>query len=305
MPDRRILRPLASGRSAIVLAIGLLGATAVATAIAAAPRIDDTRLVVGDQRYAAKPTAGSVFACRRQQGPGGAGIDGPWFNGDGTWDRTKKVHVRGRVHWPAARNVEKLAGAWRMIRTNALPSGSVTGTFPVGAADPAYAYDRNPNAISAHTIAIRVPAKPRLAARASCIGAEVGIATNGVPIFNAFDAGGRDAGAHEVQDRCDGHPQEQGVYHYHDISACLDMPGANPSSLVGYAFDGFGIYGSRDASGRVLTDADLDACHGTTSLVRWQGRRVRMYHYVATHGFPYTVGCFRGTPAVRGPLVTP
>jgi hypothetical protein len=50
-----------------------------------------------------------------------------------------------------------------------------------------------------------------------------------------------------------------------------------------------------------MTNADLDACHGTTSKVMWNGKKVRMYHYVATWEFPYTVGCFRGTPAVHGP----
>ena len=29
----------------------------------------------------------------------------------------------------------------------------------------------------------------------------------GVALFDAFDAGGRDAGAWEVQDGCNGHPQ--------------------------------------------------------------------------------------------------
>jgi hypothetical protein len=37
----------------------------------------------------------------------------------------------------------------------------------------------------------------------------------------------------------------------------------------------------------------------TTDTITWNGKKVRMYHYVFTWQFPYTVSCFRGTPATR------
>ncbi len=115
---------------------------------------------------------------------------------------------------------------------------------------------------------------------------------------------GRDAVAHEVQDLCDGHPQMHGEYHYHGPSPCLPNENAD-EKLIGYALDGFGIYSSYDAHGNELTDADLDACHGRTSTVTWNGRRVSIYHYVLTREYPYMLGCFKGTPAIdrqrRGP----
>ena len=117
-------------------------------------------------------------------------------------------------------------------------------------------------------------------------------------LFNALDAPGRDAVAHETQDSCQGHPQESSVYHYHNVSKCVlaeHDSGSGPSKLVGYAIDGFGIYGPRDASGKTLTSADLDECHGITSEVEWEGKKVSMYHYVATLDFPYTVGCLKGS----------
>ncbi len=40
-------------------------------------------------------------------------------------------------------------------------------------------------------------------------------------IFDALDAGDRDAVAHEVQDSCGGHTQRGGVYHY---NATLEYP---------------------------------------------------------------------------------
>ena len=125
----------------------------------------------------------------------------------------------------------------------------------------------------------------------------IGFTTDGVAIYNAVDNGGIDAAAHEVQDHCNGHPQRRGQYHYHGPSPC--MPNEKTAGLVGYALDGFGIYGMRDpVTGRILHDADLDACHGTTGPVRWNGRTVVMYHYVLTPEYPYTVGCFRGTPVM-------
>jgi len=117
--------------------------------------------------------------------------------------------------------------------------------------------------------------------------------------WNLLDATGRDAGAHEVQDSCDGHPQMSGIYHYHDYSTCLDTAAtkmAGSSILVGYALDGYGIYVERDASGRLPTDADLDACHGRTSRVLWNGKESVVYHYDVTLEYPYLVGCFHGAP---------
>jgi YHYH protein len=186
---------------------------------------------------------------------------------------------------------------------NGLPS-SPTGVFPIAARDPAYAYDRNPNAISASPLDVMLPARPERAATASCAGGQVGVSLLGVPIFSAFDATLRDAAAHEVQDACGGHPQNRGTYHFHSLPACLDDGHGSRkrhSLLAGYALDGFGIYGYRGEGGKALTDRDLDACHGHTHMVRFNGKRQRVYHYHATREFPYLVGCFRGTPISTGP----
>ena len=36
--------------------------------------------------------------------------------------------------------------------------------------------------------------------------------------------------------------------------------------------------------------------------IGWDGAKKTMYHYHLTKEFPYTVGCFKGTKAVNGPL---
>ncbi len=267
--------------------------------------VDLTALPVGDGKVSSSPKTGHLWSCQQTFNPdqGGAGTQGPWFNGDGTWDLTKKVTVSGQVDWPESLQVS-VSGNTRSISTNDLPF-HLTGTFPVAQSDDAYQYDRNPNSISAQSFNFALPANPEPATSPACVGGEVGVMLSGTVIFNAFDAAGRDAVANEVQDDCGGHPQNRGVYHYHNVSACIaDEVTGQHSPLFGYAFDGFGIYGYRGEGGKALTNADLDDCHGHTHDITWDGQTKSMFHYHATHEFPYSIGCYRGTSAVKGPLRT-
>ena len=203
--------------------------------------------------------------------------------------------------WPSASNSFSVQGATRIVTTNGLPKDTATGTFPIAPSDPAYQYDRNPNQIIAQSFSYSLPAMPTAAATPTCLGlGPIGVMTNGVMIFDALDDAGRDAGAHEIQDHCNGHPQGAGIYHYHDLSPCLLDQTASSSTLVGYALDGYGIYVERDAQGNLPTNADLDACHGRTSSVTWDGEQIDMYHYDATLEYPYTLGCYHGTSVAAG-----
>jgi hypothetical protein len=169
--------------------------------------------------------------------------------------------------------------------------------FPVQTSDPAYQYDRNPNRIAAQNILLELPATPTLASSASCLPmGMIGFALSGVAIYNALDLAGRDAAAYEVQDSCDGHPERSGQYHYHNSSTCLPDSAQNThSDLLGYALDGFGIYGLLGENGKPLENSDLDECHGHTHTVIWNGKTQSIYHYHMTKAYPYTLGCFRGT----------
>jgi hypothetical protein len=269
-------------------------------------RLDPRHLPLGDGRISTTPVRGYVMSCRTRFNPNAAGaqVNGPWIHG-ATWDLTEKFAVQGRVVWPQARfrivTGEVNRSVMRLLEGNALPVNTPTGNFPVSPSDPAYRVDRNPNRITAQTVNLLLPKNPQSAAQASCVQmGMIGIALNGVPIFNAIDDGGRDAVAHEMQDLCNGHPQQEGEYHYHGPSPCLPGETGN-ERLLGYMADGFGIYSMYDAQGRELTDADLDECHGRVSTIDWDGKRVTMYHYVLTREYPYTVGCFRGTPVVTRP----
>lgn len=274
------------------------------TGIARAAALDLHRLALGDGMLSDTPRRGYVFACEQQfmPGRGGAAENVPWINGR-TFDEAAKPHVEGRILWPTARFHIATRGMWRIISGNGLPVGTPTGRFPIAPGDPAYQYDSNPNRVRAHPVHWRLPRNPKIAARPSCVPmGPIGIAINGVMIFNALDAGGRDAVAHEVQDLCNGHPQRQGIYHYHGPSPCLSAERGR-DRIIGYALDGFPITSMYDANGHEITDADLDACHGRVGRIREEGRWARMYHYVLTWDYPYTIGCFRGTPIRlrRGP----
>ena len=262
--------------------------------------VDLSRLTLGDGKYSASPQVGYVYSCQTQfnfQGTGGQGLEGNWLNGDGTWDATKKTVVDGSVTWPHSFTIS-IQGDQRIFTGNDLPDHP-TGIYPISPSDDAYTYDRNPNSIREQSVTLSLPANPVVAAQPTCVGGEVGILLSGVVLFNAFDADGRDAPAHEVQDNCNGHPQVSGFYHYHNLSDCLEDNATGHSALIGYAFDGFGIYGYYGEDGDELTNTDLDECHGHTHVTEWDGQFVEMYHYHATHEFPYVVGCFKGTPAVR------
>jgi hypothetical protein len=259
--------------------------------------VDIHALPLGDGKYVtAGPKRGYVFSCITDFNGGGAFAQGPWIDAEaGTWDLSEKIYVQGRIDWESEFS-EHVSGSERELEGNGLPP-QPSGEFPVSSDDPAYEYDRNPNSISGYTLKAALSASPAKAKEPSCVGGTVGVMKNGIPLFSAFDAGGRDAVATEIQDRCDAHPERTGQYHYHGISDCLyESDGDARSELVGWALDGFGIYVERDSEGTMLSSADLDVCHGRTSTIEWNGKKARMYHYVATLDFPYMVACYRGTP---------
>ncbi len=256
---------------------------------------DLTALPLGDGKLSNSPKAGWIWPCHIDANAGGAQRDGPWINkAKGTYDLTSKAVVPGSVSWPFKLEIS-LQQNRRVFTTNDYPSHP-TGSYPIPANSEAYRYDRNPNQIAAQQMLLQLPAMPVLAERASCAPGAIGILLSGSVLFNALDGPGRDAVAHETQDQCQGHPQQSGIYHYHSISSCVDKKreADGHSSLVGYAVDGFGIYGHYGQQGKLLTSADLDECHGHTHTIVWDGKPVEMYHYHATWDFPYTAGCLRG-----------
>jgi hypothetical protein len=85
------------------------------------------------------------------------------------WYPARKITVRGEVGWPDAVVSFEESNGRRVVTGNALPVGHPTGTFPIRSNDPAYQIDRNPNAISGHTVDLSLPLDSIMAATASCV----------------------------------------------------------------------------------------------------------------------------------------
>lgn len=257
---------------------------------------------LGNDKSSTTPRVGYLDRCGGTPNGGPPVRTPPWVDtSNHTWDATTKRAVEGDVRWQWSFTA-KHVGSQEVLSGNGLPPRS--GKFPVSRSDPAYAYNPDPTSIKAHTVKVKLPYNPKRNRNATCEPGVVGVAINGIPILDGFDAGGNDAAAVETQDTCHGHPNDGG-YHYHALSPCLlTTRSRSRTTLVGWALDGFGIYVEYDKHGRLLTNADLDGCHGRTSRVPWHGKRVRIYHYDMTFEFPYSVACFRGTETTSS-TITP
>lgn len=257
-----------------------------------------TDLPAGDGKYSTtEPKRGYVYSCQDGDPNAGGSSSTPWIT-DGTFSLDDKPVVEGKVSWPEATYQVTLSGSERALVGNGIPVDTKTGTFPISESDPAYQYDRNGNSIGEQTVDFDIPASPTMASEPSCVPfGTIGYFENGVALDSALDARGNDAVANEVQDLCQGHPQQGDVYHYHWVPTCLteDDPVDEQSPVVAWSLDGYPVTGPRDENGNVLTTADLDECHGRTSEIVVDGKTVNMYHYVGTYDFPYTIGCYRGS----------
>jgi len=124
---------------------------------------------------------------------------------------------------------------------------------------PAYSigpWPGNPNVASNQGFTFKIPRVPQVnngTKTATALG-HIGVLANGVSIFNAKDAMSynnqniwhQNAVIVEAPsfDTCLGHPQMTGEYHHHQTPRCLVPAGSSAHSpLLGYAFDGYPLYG--------------------------------------------------------------
>lgn len=265
------------------------------------PSVGEDGVVLGDGMTAPSPQPERVFSCTQQFGDSQR-VSPTWIEGDRWYPEAKPV-VSGSVSWQNDTGTE-LADGRRIIVSNGLPPHT-TGVYPVSTSYEMYA-DVNTGAIRSQNIMLELPRNPSLAPSPSCLPpGMVGIGLSGVAIYSGLTDTGHDAVAYEMLDACGGHPDTSGVYHYHNESKCLVdafYEGAE-STLIGYALDGFGIFSGTE-SGVVLTNDELDACHGHLHEIPWDGEIVSLYHYHMTDAYPYTLGCFMGTPINPSPEVT-
>lgn len=138
----------------------------------------------------------------------------------------------------------------------------------------------------------------------------IGVWRNGVSIFNARDGmsynnqgiWNRDARVFEgiSFDACLGHPAPNGEYHHHVSPNCLydHLNDAQHSDLIGFAFDGFPIYGAHgyanaDGTGgiaRMRSSYQLRAITARTTLPN--GTVLQPAQYGPAIGGQYPLGAF-------------
>jgi len=134
--------------------------------------------------------------------------------------------------------------------------------------------------------------------------AALGVAVNGVPIYD-YTGGGEmteaDLAHHQARhdtlqtqqlDVCGGHAGRGDDYHYHVAPTCMidNMDNKGDSAIIGWAFDGFPIYGDKNPDGSDIAPGTLDICNG-------QPDDTFGYRYHTSPSAPYIVQCLMGEVA--------
>jgi hypothetical protein len=162
----------------------------------------------------------------------------------------------------------------------------------------------------------------------------IGFLLDGAAIYNPYEANHStvatsdnfvasvDGVTASFLDDCDGHPGPGGQYHYHGLPECLvayattgsrqqvssvtsiagaTTPGvrevntaAKKPVILGFAFDGYGIYDNIAMNGSIIPVSALDKCNGIFSAV--PGYPQGVYHYVLENvkGARSSIGCYHG-----------
>ncbi|KAJ3213115.1 hypothetical protein HDU67_003363 [Dinochytrium kinnereticum] len=145
---------------------------------------------------------------------------------------------------------------------------------------------------------------------------QIGVTVTGVALYGNADATKEDAYVNEAKtfDRCGGHPDARGIYHFHDEPAdkCVYTSTAGAHSpLFGVMLDGIPIFGSLGDGG--VAPADLDECNGHTDKAYPFYREFSFsvnfpkhpslnptaptfldYHMAPDGQYPYLVNCLKG-----------
>lgn len=193
---------------------------------------------------------------------------------------------------------------WLTILTHNIPNHP-TAKFPDTYGTQGY----NPGYIQEQNLTFSIPLEPKKSPGAVAMTQNdsnyalpmgpVGLAVNGVVFFNPFDANMTDAA--NQMDRCCGHPNPgANQYHYHKYPICVNTPfadkGDGHSPIVGFALDGFPVYGPYESKGTMAKDQKanpLDAFNAHYDSIRG-------WHYHVTPGkYPYILGGYLGTVAYR------
>ena len=180
-----------------------------------------------------------------------------------------------------------------------------TATFP----DRWRMLDGNPSYIQEQSAVWKLPINPKVKADHVAMNAQnenkalpmgpIGVATNGVIFFNPFDHIFETDATWRL-DRCCGHPSPRSQYHYHKYPVCVKTPwsdeGQTHSNVIGFAFDGFPVYGPYEGKGLLARDDEANPLNDFNLHEDEQ----RGPHYHVTPGkFPHIIGGYWGEVAPR------
>lgn len=195
-----------------------------------------------------------------------------------------------------------------VIRSHNLPNHP-TAVFP----DVTRSLDGNPHYIQEQDQTFYLPLEPRENSQRRAMtgqndrqvmnGGPIGVAVNGVVFFDPYDAD--TVPALWRLDRCCGHPSPQSQYHYHKYPVCVKSPwadnGEDHSPLIGFAFDGYPVYGPYESAGVMAKDLNENSLNEFN--VHYD--QARGWHYHVTPGqFPHIIGGYWGVVErrnIRGP----
>ncbi len=190
-----------------------------------------------------------------------------------------------------------LDGDYIVIKIKGLPdhkSPYYNGTQWQGTQYEAYngtnaSFSLAPGRIAEMSYTFKIPRNPKEAAtkRATPLG-PMGVAVNGVPLFNQYAGNGASLGPQELNtfDQWNGHPTPVNAYHYHAEPWYLTAHKGS-DALIGFLLDGFPVYGPVE-NGVTLTNASLDAYHGHFGATADYPNGI--YHYHITAASPYING---------------
>ena len=121
----------------------------------------------------------------------------------------------------------------------------------------------NPNRIATFDLVYKIPLHPEEATSHSATQlGSIGLAVNGVSIFNQYAGPNNQPLTNEIDsfDQYNGHPETQGMYHYH-LEPLYLTENQGKNALIGFLLDGFPVYGPEE-EGKNVTNEDLDEFHG-------------------------------------------
>lgn len=146
----------------------------------------------------------------------------------------------------------------------------------------------------------QIPLYPKLSdkpvsAKKELFRGAIALAVNGVPIFNPIKNDGRtDTYLAGELDEFGGHCGRGDDYHYHIAPIHLEKI-VGKGKPIGYALDGFPLYGFTDSSGKEPKDLD-----------EFNGRMEKDgYRYYSTKKYPYVNGGLRGAVTVNDDQIEP